>query len=86
MLRNERNDTNYWGQFATTYDDKLERMMGKGVRQNLFRMLERESGLGDAVEFGCGTGLFYPGDRGECDARHGNGPVSRHARGGKSEA
>ena len=45
-------------QFATTYDDKLERMMGKDVRQNLFRMLERESGLGDAVEFGCGTGYF----------------------------
>lgn len=58
MLRNEQNDANYWGQFATTYDDKLERMMGKAVRQNLFDMLEREHDLGDTVEFGCGTGYF----------------------------
>jgi ubiquinone/menaquinone biosynthesis C-methylase UbiE len=58
MLRNEPNDANYWEHFATTYDDKLDRMVGKAVRQNLFHMLERERGLGDAVEFGCGTGYF----------------------------
>jgi ubiquinone/menaquinone biosynthesis C-methylase UbiE len=58
MLLNEQNDANYWGKFADTYDDKLEHMMGKAVRQNLFNMLQREGGLGDAVEFGCGTGYF----------------------------
>jgi ABC-2 type transport system ATP-binding protein len=57
MLRNE-GGSNYWDRFATTYDEKIERMMGTGVRQRLFDMLERELGLGDAVEFGCGTGYF----------------------------
>ena len=71
MLRNERNAGNYWDQFAATYDDKLERMMGKAVRQNLFRMLERERGL-ECRRVRVRDRVFHPGDRGGRDARYRN--------------
>ncbi|HEY3422462.1 MAG TPA: class I SAM-dependent methyltransferase [Methanocellaceae archaeon] len=58
MQEHRESENNYWGRFSSTYDRKIDSMIGKGVRQNLFRLLEREHGLVNAVEFGCGTGYF----------------------------
>ncbi len=54
----DKDTTDYWGSLADTYDEKIERIFGKGLRENLARLLEGEVGLGNAIEFGCGTGYF----------------------------
>ena len=58
MFEHKEKEADYWGRFASNYDDNLERIFGKDLRLNLARMLENERGLGNAVEFGCGTGYF----------------------------
>lgn len=58
MLEHKEKEADYWGRFANSYDDRLERMFGKDLRPNLARILENERGLGYTVEFGCGTGYF----------------------------
>lgn len=46
------------GQVLRQYDESIEHIFGTGLRENLARVLENEHGLGNAVEFGCGTGYF----------------------------
>jgi ABC-2 type transport system ATP-binding protein len=58
MLEQKKKEADYWGRFSDTYDDNIERIFGTGLRENLARVLENEHGLGNAVEFGCGTGYF----------------------------
>ena len=57
-MQEQKGKGDYWGRFAGTYDDTIDRMMGKEVRLRLADVLAREHGLGEAVEFGCGTGYF----------------------------
>ena len=58
MLKQKEKEADYWGRFAGTYDENIERIFGTGLRANLARILENEHGLGNVVEFGCGTGYF----------------------------
>ncbi len=58
MLKQKEREADYWGKFSGTYDESIERIFGTGLRENLARVLEDEHGLGNAVEFGCGTGYF----------------------------
>ncbi len=58
MMEGKEKEAGYWGKRSDTYDKSLERIIGKDVRRKLAGVLEDEHGLGDAVEFGCGTGFF----------------------------
>ncbi len=58
MLEQKKKEAEYWGRFAGTYDDTLERIFGTGLREKLARLLEGEPAPGNVVEFGCGTGYF----------------------------
>ena len=58
MLEHKKKEADYWGRYASIYDDSLEHMFGKDLRLNLARMLENERDPRNAVEFGCGTGYF----------------------------
>lgn len=49
---------NYWDKFAATYDEKVDRLIGKGGRAKLARMLGEEPDPGNVLELGCGTGYF----------------------------
>lgn len=48
----------YWGRFSGTYDEKVERLVGKELRPAISRLLEREPDPGNVLEIGCGTGYF----------------------------
>ncbi len=58
MLEQKEKEADYWGRFSGTYDENIERIFGTDLREKLARILENEHGLGNAVEFGCGTGYF----------------------------
>ena len=49
---------NYWDRFSNTYDEKVDRLVGKDLRRGLARMLESEPDPGNVLELGCGTGYF----------------------------
>lgn len=48
----------YWSRYARTYDEDVEYVVGKTIRQAIVKRLLGESGLGEVIEFGCGTGYF----------------------------
>ncbi len=48
----------YWGQYAGSYDNGVEYVVGKTLRQAIAGRLLEERGLGEVIEFGCGTGYF----------------------------
>lgn len=48
----------YWSRFAHTYDEDGEYVVGKPILQAIEKILLSEKSLGNAVEFGCGTGYF----------------------------
>jgi ubiquinone/menaquinone biosynthesis C-methylase UbiE len=58
MLKQKEKEADYWGRLSGTYDEYIGQIFGAGLRENLARMLESEHGLGNTVEFGCGTGYF----------------------------
>jgi ubiquinone/menaquinone biosynthesis C-methylase UbiE len=58
MIEQKEKEADYWGRFSGTYDESIEHIFGTGLRENLARVLVNEHGLGNAVEFGCGTGYF----------------------------
>ena len=49
---------NYWSRFANSYDTDGEYVVGKAILQAIEGYLGDEVLLGNAVEFGCGTGYF----------------------------
>src|SRR5208337_1931182 len=49
---------NYWDRFSNTYDEKVDRLVGKDLRRGLAHMLENEPDPGSVLELGCGTGYF----------------------------
>jgi ubiquinone/menaquinone biosynthesis C-methylase UbiE len=48
----------YWSQYASTYDEDVEYVVGKTLRQAIVKRLLGECGLGEVIEFGCGAGYF----------------------------
>ncbi len=48
----------YWSRYARSYDDDAEYVVGQALRRTIAERLRAERGLGDMVEFGCGTGFF----------------------------
>lgn len=48
----------YWSQFSRTYDEDAEYVVGKHLRRAIAKKLGAERGLGEIIEFGCGTGYF----------------------------
>jgi len=58
MLERKQEETNFWDRYAGTYDKSLESIFGKEFRRRLAHILENERGLGNVIEFGCGTGYF----------------------------
>jgi ubiquinone/menaquinone biosynthesis C-methylase UbiE len=55
---NDQREESYWSRFADSYDKDGEYIVGKPILQAIEEKLLSEKSLGDAVEFGCGTGYF----------------------------
>jgi ABC-2 type transport system ATP-binding protein len=52
------NNMKFWGIISPKYDSIVDITIGKKLRPMVRERLSRETGLGKAVEFGCGTGYF----------------------------
>jgi ubiquinone/menaquinone biosynthesis C-methylase UbiE len=63
-----RREERYWSRFARSYDRDGEYIVGNPILQAILRRLSEERDLGDALEFGCGTGYFTRAMAGQ--ARH----------------
>jgi ubiquinone/menaquinone biosynthesis C-methylase UbiE len=48
----------YWSRFPDTYDQKMEYVVGKELRDAIAQELNRLPDLGELAELGCGTGIF----------------------------
>ena len=48
----------YWSRFADTYDQKMEYVVGKELRDDIVQELNCLPELGELVELGCGPGTF----------------------------
>ncbi len=48
----------YWSRYSASYDADAEYVVGRPLRTAIAERLRAERGLGDMVEFGCGTGFF----------------------------
>jgi ubiquinone/menaquinone biosynthesis C-methylase UbiE len=63
-----RREERYWSRFARSYDRDGEYIVGNPILQAILKRLSEERDLGDALEFGCGTGYFTRAMAGQ--ARH----------------
>jgi ubiquinone/menaquinone biosynthesis C-methylase UbiE len=54
----EHNEEHYWSRFAASYDRDGEYVVGRTILEAIKDNLSREERLGQAIEFGCGTGYF----------------------------
>ena len=54
----DKRTENYWSRFPDTYDQKMEYVVGKELRDDIIQELNRLPELGKLVELGCGTGIF----------------------------
>ncbi len=48
----------YWDNYSLSYDRDAEYVVGRSLREAIAEKLRQEQGLGEVVEFGCGTGYF----------------------------
>jgi ABC-2 type transport system ATP-binding protein len=48
----------YWSKLANTLDKDEVYVVGESIHQALMERVSGESGLGELIELGCGTGLF----------------------------
>jgi ubiquinone/menaquinone biosynthesis C-methylase UbiE len=53
-----RREERYWSRFAGSYDRDGTHVVGKEILQAINEKLLKERSLGNAIEFGCGTGFF----------------------------
>lgn len=56
-MREDREER-YWSRFAHSYDRDGEYVVGKPILHEIVKRLSEERDLGEAIEFGCGTGYF----------------------------
>jgi ubiquinone/menaquinone biosynthesis C-methylase UbiE len=54
----EHKKVQYWSKFANTIGEDQKYMAGGTAQQLVMERLSRESGLGELIELGCGTGLY----------------------------
>ena len=54
----EHKNVQYWSKFANTIDEDEKYMAGGTAQQLIMERLSGESGLGELIELGCGTGLY----------------------------
>jgi len=55
---NGHREERYWTRFANSYDRDGEYVVGQLILQSINEKLLKERALGNAIEFGCGTGHF----------------------------
>ena len=48
----------YWSKLANTIDEDEVYIVGESIQQALTERVSGESGLGELIQLGCGTGLF----------------------------
>jgi ubiquinone/menaquinone biosynthesis C-methylase UbiE len=48
----------YWSKFANDFDEDETYVVGEPIQQAVMERLSRESGLGELIELGCGTGFY----------------------------
>lgn len=48
----------YWSRFADTFEEDQRYIVGGAVQEVLKESIAGESGLGELIELGCGTGFF----------------------------
>ena len=58
MTMKEYREERYWSRFARSYDRDGEYIVGKPILHEIVKRLSEERDLGEAIEFGCGTGYF----------------------------
>ena len=56
-MSNLHND-DYWAPYAHTYDEGVDYVMGRVLRETIAKRLSRERRLGSVLECGCGTGFY----------------------------
>jgi ubiquinone/menaquinone biosynthesis C-methylase UbiE len=54
----EYRQEHYWSRLAESYDRKGEYVVGKRILNAIRTNLMEDQSLGNAIEFGCGTGFF----------------------------
>jgi ubiquinone/menaquinone biosynthesis C-methylase UbiE len=54
----EYSEADYWSQFAASYDRDGEYVVGRAILEAIEENLLKERPLGEAIEYGCGTGYF----------------------------
>lgn len=54
----QKNKETYWSQFTSEFEEKQSQVVGKEILFLMQDELLKENSLGDALELGCGTGLY----------------------------
>lgn len=57
IMNNLQHD-DYWTPYAHTYDDGVDYVLGRPLRETIANRLSRERRLGRVLECGCGTGFY----------------------------
>ncbi|MCK5283698.1 MAG: class I SAM-dependent methyltransferase [Nanoarchaeota archaeon] len=57
-MKNNQKQEKDWGKMAENFDKISEYVVGKEIYQIICKKLSKEKNLGEAIEFGCGTGYF----------------------------
>jgi len=51
-------DSSYWSRHASVYEEGVDYVIGRELREAVARRLSRERGLGALLECGCGAGFY----------------------------
>ena len=55
---NNLHHDDYWTPYAHTYDEGVDYVLGRALRETIAKRLSRERHLGGVLECGCGTGFY----------------------------
>jgi len=56
-MKNEKLEKD-WGEMAERFDESTRYVVGEAICKEISERLSKEKNLGEAIEFGCGTGYF----------------------------
>ena len=54
----QKNKETYWSRYTSEFEERQSRVVGNEILYLMKKELLKENNLGDALELGCGTGLF----------------------------